>query len=158
MERKWGRKTCVKGISSLWSSVKCGMLGAVQFSRSVVSNSCEPMNHSSQASLSITISWSLGKPTSIELVMPSNHLILCCPLFLLPSIPPSIRVFSNESALCIRWPKYWSFSLNISLVLGYFGRKGVGGFCWNPNSVFKGLEREHVKGPSDQPGCDITVK
>ena len=51
---------------------------------------------------------------SIELVMPSNHLILCCPLLLLPSIFPSIRVFSNESALCIRWPKYWSFSFNIS--------------------------------------------
>ena len=52
--------------------------------------------------------------TSIESVMPSNHLILCCPLLLLPSIFPSIRVFSNESALCIRWPKYWSFSFNIS--------------------------------------------
>ena len=51
---------------------------------------------------------------SIESVMPSNHLILCCPLLLLPSIFPSIRVFSNESALCIRWPKYWSFSCNIS--------------------------------------------
>jgi hypothetical protein len=51
---------------------------------------------------------------SIELVMPSNHLILCCPLLSLPSIPPSIRVFSNESALHIRWPKYWSFSFNIS--------------------------------------------
>ena len=54
------------------------------------------------------------KPTSIELVMPSNHLILCHPLLLLPSIFPNIRVFSNESALCIRWPKYWSFSFNIS--------------------------------------------
>ena len=67
-----------------------------------------------QASLSITNSWSLLKPMSIELVMPSNHLILCCPLLLLPSIFPSIRVFSNESAVCIRWPKYWSFSFNIS--------------------------------------------
>ena len=54
------------------------------------------------------------KPTSIESVMPSNHLILCCPLLFLPSIFPSIRVFSNESALCIRWLKYWSFSFNIS--------------------------------------------
>ena len=62
----------------------------------------------------ITNSWSSPKPMSIELVMPSNHLILCCPLLLLPSIFPTIRVFSNESALCIRWPKYWSFSLNIS--------------------------------------------
>ena len=67
-----------------------------------------------QASLSITNSRSPPKPTSIELVMPSNHLILCCPFLLLPSIFPSIRVFSNESALCIRWPKYWSFTFNIS--------------------------------------------
>ena len=67
-----------------------------------------------QASLSITNSRSPPKPMSIELVMPSNHLIPCCPLLLLPSIFPSIRVFSNESALRIRWPKYWSFSFNIS--------------------------------------------
>ena len=67
-----------------------------------------------QASLSITNSRSLLKPMSIESVMPSNHLVLCCTLLLLPSIFPSIRVFSNESALCIRWPKYWSFSFNIS--------------------------------------------
>ena len=64
-----------------------------------------------QASLSFTISWSLLKFMPIELVMPSNHLTLCCPLLLLPSIFPSIRIFSNESALRIRWPKYWSFSL-----------------------------------------------
>ena len=67
-----------------------------------------------QASLSITNSWSLLKLMSIESVMPSNHLICCCSLLLLPSIFPSIRVFSNESALRIRWPKYWSFSFNIS--------------------------------------------
>ena len=67
-----------------------------------------------QASLSITNSRSLLKLMSIESVIPSNHLILCHPLSLLPSIFPSIRVFSNESALCIRWPKYWSFSFNIS--------------------------------------------
>ena len=67
-----------------------------------------------QASLSITNSQSQSKPMSIELVMPSNCLILCCPLLLLPSIFPSIRVFSNESALLIRWPKYWSFSFSIS--------------------------------------------
>ena len=66
-----------------------------------------------QASLSITSSWSLHKLMSIELVMPSNHLILCCLLFLPPSIFPIIRVFSNESVLCIRWPKYWSFSFSI---------------------------------------------
>ena len=67
-----------------------------------------------QGSLSITNSWSLPKLVSIELVMPSNHLIISCPLLLLPSIFPSIRVFSNESALCIRWPKYWSFSISPS--------------------------------------------
>ena len=67
-----------------------------------------------QASLSINNSWSLLKLLSIELVMPSNYLILCCPLILLPSIFPSIRVFSNESVLHIRWPKYWSFSFSIS--------------------------------------------
>ena len=67
-----------------------------------------------QASLSITNSRSLLKLMSIELMMPSNHLILCCPLFLPPSSFPSTRVFSNESALHIRWPKYWSFSFNIS--------------------------------------------
>ena len=66
------------------------------------------------ASLSFTISWSLLKVMSIKLVVPSNHLILCHPLLLLPSIFPSIRVFSNESVLCIRWTKYWSFSLSIS--------------------------------------------
>ena len=68
-----------------------------------------------QASLSITISWTSLKLMSIESVMPFSHLILCRPLLLLPLLPPSIRVFSNESALCIRWPKYWSFSFNISL-------------------------------------------
>ena len=67
-----------------------------------------------QASLSITNSWSLLKLMPIELVMPSNHVILCCPLLLLPSIFPSIRIFSNESALHIRWPNYWAFSFSIS--------------------------------------------
>ena len=74
-----------------------------------------------QASLSIANSWSLLKLMSIESVMPSNHLILCHPLFLTPSIFPSIRVFSNESALHIRWPKYWSFSFNISPSSEYSG-------------------------------------
>ena len=74
-----------------------------------------------QASLSFTISQSLLKLTSIESVIPSNHLILCHPLLLLPSIFPIIRVFSNESALPIKWPKYWSFSFNISLFNEYSG-------------------------------------
>ena len=73
-----------------------------------------PWTAAHQAFLSITNPWSLPKLMSIELVMPSNHLILCRALLLLPSIFPNIRVFSNESALLIRWPKYWSFSFNIS--------------------------------------------
>ena len=73
-----------------------------------------PWTAARQASQSIANSWSLLKLTCIELVMPSNHLILCHPLLLLPSTFPSIRVFSNESVLCIRWPKYWSFSFGIS--------------------------------------------
>ena len=90
----------------------------VQFS-SVQSLSCvwlfaTPWTAAHQASLSITNYWSLPKLMSTESVMPSNHLILCCPLLLPPSIFPSIRVFSNESALRMRWPKYWSFSFNIS--------------------------------------------
>ena len=73
-----------------------------------------PRTATCQASLSITNSWSLLRLMSIKVVMPSNHLLLCYPLLLLPSIFPSIRVFSNETALHIRWPKYWSFSFNIS--------------------------------------------
>ena len=87
--------------------------------RSVQSLSCvqvfvTPWTAALQASLSITNSWSSPKLMSIESVMPSNHLILCRPLLFLPSIFPSIRIFSNESALHIRWSKDWSFSLNIS--------------------------------------------
>ena len=89
-----------------------------QFS-SVQSLSCSwlfvtPWTAARQASLSITNSWSLLKLMSIESVMPSNHLILCHPLLLLPPIPPSIRVFSSESTFHMRWPKYWSFSFSIS--------------------------------------------
>ena len=80
-----------------------------------------PWTAARQASLSITNSWSLFKLMSIELVMPSNHLVLCHPLLLSPSIFPSIRIFSNESILQIRWPKYWSFSFNISPSNEYSG-------------------------------------
>ena len=80
-----------------------------------------PWTAAQQASLSITNSWRLLKLMSIESVMPSNNLILCCPLLLLPSIFPSITVFSSESALCIRWPKYWSFSFSISPSKEYSG-------------------------------------
>ena len=72
-----------------------------------------PLTAACKVTLSITNSRSLPKPMTIELVMPSNHLILCCPLLLLPSSFPSSRVFSNQSTLRIRWPKYWSFSFNI---------------------------------------------
>ena len=82
---------------------------------------CDPMTAACQASLSITNSWSLLKLMSIELVMPSNHLILCCPVLLPTSIIPSIRVFSNESVLHIRWPKYWSFSFSINPSNEYSG-------------------------------------
>ena len=92
-----------------------GGFSSVKFSRSVVSNFVTPWTAAHQTSLSITNSWSPPKPMSIESVMPSSHLILCCPLLLLPSILPSIKVFSNESTRCMRWPKYWSFSFNILL-------------------------------------------
>ena len=92
-----------------------------QFSHSVVSNSATPWTVARQASLSITNSRSLLKLMSIESVMPSNHLNLHHPLLLQPSIFPSIRVFSNESVLHIRWPKYWSFSCSISPSNEYSG-------------------------------------
>ena len=107
-----------------WLSASQGVGSLVQFS-SVQSFShvqlCDPMNCSMQASLSITNFWSLPKPKSIESVMPSNHLILCQPLLLLPSIFPSIRVFSSESAFHIRWPVYLSFSFIISPSSEYSG-------------------------------------
>ena len=92
------------------------MVGTVQFSSVAQScpTLCDPMTAACQASLSITNSWSLLKFMSIELMKPYNHLILCCPLLLLPSIFPSIRVFSNESILLIRRTKYWSFNFSIS--------------------------------------------
>ena len=80
-----------------------------------------PWTATPQTSLSFTVSWSLLRLRSTELVMPSNHLILCCPLLLFSSIFPSTRVFSSESGLRIRWPKYWSFSLTISPSKGYSG-------------------------------------
>ena len=94
---------------------------SVQLSRSVVSDSLRPHESARQASLSITNYWGLLKLMSIESVMPSSHLILCHPLLLLPPIPPSIRVFSNESTLHMRWPKYWSFSFSISPSNGHPG-------------------------------------
>ena len=115
-------KAWVRAVSSAnWTEVP----GTVQFS-SVQSLSCvwifvTPWTAARQASLSITNSQSLLKLMSIELVMPFNHLILCRPLLLLPSIFPSIRVFPNESVLRIQWPKYWSLSFSISPSNEYSG-------------------------------------
>ena len=104
-----------KSIKSIWI-----LLDSVQ-SLSHVWLFVIPWTAARQASLSIANSWRLLKLMFIESMMPSNHLILCCPLFLLPSLFPSIRVFSNESALRSRWPKYWSFSFNISSSNEYSG-------------------------------------
>ena len=98
----------------------CPVFSSVQ-SLSCVRLFVTPWTAACQASLSISISRSLLKFMFIESVMPSNHLILCCPLLFLPSIFPIIRVFSNESALCIRWPKYWSFSFSFSPSNEYSG-------------------------------------
>ena len=102
----------------VWSKDKieaCHWLSSVQFSRSVVSDSLRPheSQHTRPPCPSPTPGSSL-KLMSIESVKPSSHLIFCCPLLLLPPIPPSIRVFSNESTLHMRWPKYWSFSFSIN--------------------------------------------
>ena len=98
----WAKRKVWNGIFSSVQSLSCVRLFAT------------PWIAARQASLSITNSWSPPKPMSIESVMPSSNLILCRPLLLLPPIPPSIRVFSNKSALRMRWPKYWSFSFSIS--------------------------------------------
>ena len=100
----------IKIIHSGWKSVQFSSVWPL----SHVWLFAAPWTASCQASLSITNSQSLLKFMSIESVMPSNHLILCHPIILLPSIFPSIRIFSNESFLCIRWPRYWSFSFSIS--------------------------------------------
>ena len=87
---------------------------SVQFSAQSCPTLCDPMNHSTPGLPVHHQLWSSLKLMSIESVMPSSHLILCRPLLLLPPIPPSIRVFPNESTLCMKWPKYWSFSFSIS--------------------------------------------
>ena len=113
----------------MWQFFPCNLICQISlislflllFSRSVVSDSAIPWTATLQASLSITNSQSLLKLMSIESVIPFNHLILCLPLLLLLSIFPSIRVFSNESVLCIRWPEYWSFSSVLPMnIQGWF--------------------------------------
>ena len=97
-----------------------------------------------QASLSFTISWILLKLMSLELMMPSNHLILCHPLLLFPSIFPSIRVFSSELALCIRWPKYWSFSISSShWISGLISFRMDGFDLLAVRGILKGLLQHH---------------
>ena len=114
----WNFKESDSGYSLYFSCVNFRVFVNIQFSSvqslSRVRVSATPWIAAHQASLSITNSWSLLRLMSIELMMPSSHLILCRPLLLLPPIPPSIRVFSSESTLLIRWPKYWSFSFSIS--------------------------------------------
>ena len=112
--------------TTLWNHTlnhrqKWSFIEFLLFSCLVMSNSVTPWNATGQISLSFANSWSLLKLLSIESVMPSNHLVLCYPLLLLPSIVPSIRVFSYVLALCIRWPKYWSFSFRISPSSEYSG-------------------------------------
>ena len=115
----WCAEKPPRGVDASFSSASFSpqvQFSSVQFSRSGVSDSLQPpgRQHTRQASLSITNSRSLLKLMYIESVMPTNHLILCRPLLLPPSIFPSIRFFSSESVLHIRWPKYWSFSFSIS--------------------------------------------
>ena len=102
-------------LSTISSTYELGIFHFSSAAQSCQTLEVTPRTAAGQASLSITNSWSLLKVMSIESVMPSNHLILCHPLFLLPSVFPSIWVFSNESAFHIRWPKYRSFSFSISL-------------------------------------------
>ena len=117
MESCFYRSWTALGGSSLW------LWTLIQFSSLAQScpTVCDALDCSIQASLSITNSQSLLKLRSIESMIPSNHLILFCPLLLLPSVFPSIRIFSNEPVLCIRWPNYWSFSLSTSLSNEYSG-------------------------------------
>ena len=110
LEKKHNAKECSNYCTTAHISVQFSSVQLLSRVRLFLT----PWTAARQASQSITNSQSFHKLMSIRSVMSSNHLILCCPLLLLPSIFPSIRVFSNESALCIRWPKYWSFSFNIS--------------------------------------------
>ena len=131
-DRSWEPTLYHRELSSVFCDelVGCDVVGKWEEGRrgrfssssyTVTSNSVTPQTAARQASLSITNSRSSLRLMSIGSVMPSNHLILCCPLLLPPSIFPSIRVFSIESVLHIRWPKYWSFSLNISPSSEYSG-------------------------------------
>ena len=139
----------------------CSPFSSVQ-SLSHVQLFVTPWTTARQASLSITNSWSLPKPLSIESVMPPNHLILCHPLLLLPSVFPSIGVFSNESVLCIRWPKYWSFSFSINPSNEYSGLISLGLTGWislQSRGLSKSLPQHHSsKAPILQCSAFFTVQ
>ena len=143
-------KIIASGPITSWQMMGKQWKQSIQFSS--VAQSCQdslwPRDCSSPSLLSITSSWSLLKLMSIEWVMPSSHLILCHPLLLLPSIFPSIRVFSNESVLHIRWPKCWSFSFNISPSNEYSGLISFR-MNWLDSLQSKGLSRVF---------CNITVQ
>ena len=120
-----------------------------------------PWTAARQASLSFTNSWTLVKLMSIKSVMPSNNLILCRPLLFLPSIFPNIRVFSNESVLCIRWPKYWSFSFSISPSNEYSGLISFRIDWFDLLAVQRAVPTlnldEWLQGPWERP-CSLTMK
>ena len=142
--------------TSMENSICCAVLNRFQFSSvqllSHVRLFATPWIPACQASLSFTISRSSLKLTSIELVIPSSHLILCRPLFLLPPIPPSIRVFSNESTLHIRWLKYWSFSFSIIPSKEYPGLSSVQFFA-----MCHGSQPFRLLCPWDSPGKNTGV-
>ena len=121
---------CFISVKKLNFCVRYQSVSSVAQSLSRVHPFATPWTAAHQPSLSITNSQSLPKLMSIESMMPSNHLILCRPLLLLPPVPPSIRVFSDESALRIRWPKYWSFSFNISPSSEHPDWFPLGGTVW----------------------------
>ena len=110
-----------RGGRNKWETYCKFKVNQLLFSRSVMSNSATPWTAACQAYVSFTVSWGLFKLMSIELVRTSNHLILCYPLLLLPSIFPGTGVFFNDSLCRIRWPQYWSFSFNISPSNDYSG-------------------------------------
>ena len=138
-EKDLREEFCLIVIEEIISRGVCIYISSVQ-SLSRVWLFATPWTAAHQASLSITNSRSLLKLMSIESVMPSNHLILCYPLLLPPSIFPSVRVFSSESVLCIRWPEYWSFSFSISPSSGYSGLISLGWTGWI-SLQSKGLSR-----------------
>ena len=138
------RSVVTRVIEESWKKEAQG-ISSVQFSHSVVSDSATPWTAACQASLPITSSWSLLKLMSIESVMPSSHLILCHPLLLMPSIFPSIRVFFNESVLCIRWPKYFRVEKFFSMILQWWSMTPCS--YWNLRTLWASQVAQWLKNP-----------